>query len=82
MLLRVFLRIDDACPEEYRLSDVEIRFTGRLIRRLAAGLMLVFLLSVPAYAWNGIGHKATAEIAFGLLSGEQRRRISAILRAS
>ena len=51
--------------------------------RNAAGLLLVFcevLTAVPAFAWNGLGHKVVAEIAWQQLSPSERQPIVDALR--
>ncbi len=48
-----------------------------------ASLMTVVILlwAVPAVAWNGTGHKATAKIAYELLRPEEKQYVSRILAA-
>jgi hypothetical protein len=44
------------------------------------GLLLTLLLDVPAGAWNALGHKVVAEIAWRQLAPERRQEIVDTLR--
>src|SRR6478752_4099266 len=51
---------------------------GMLLRPTAA--LLIALFCVPAQAWNSLGHKAVAEIAWQQLEPSERQAIVDILR--
>jgi hypothetical protein len=50
-------------------------------RVLLACIVGSTIWSLPAVAWNATGHKATAEIAYGLMLPEQQENVARILRA-
>ncbi len=61
-----------------RSSKILVAASWRVL--LFASAAMIFW-TLPSYAWNATGHKATAEIAFGLLVPEQQQYVDRILRA-
>ena len=51
------------------------------MRSPTVSLVALLIAVAPAHAWNAIGHKMTAEIAFNQFSPERQQRITAVLRA-
>jgi hypothetical protein len=49
-------------------------------RRMGA-LALSLLLITPAYAWNGVGHRAVAGVAYDRLTSRARDRVDQMIRA-
>jgi hypothetical protein len=64
------------CRQSRRINEVWV------VKKYGPGLLLfAFCWASSAHAWNATGHKATAEIAYGLLLPEQQDYVSRILRA-
>src|SRR6266571_869959 len=56
------------------------RFTGGFVmRRLVAALIVLFCAPTLALAWGDKGHKAVAEIAYGLLADDVRDQVDSLL---
>jgi len=51
------------------------------VRSVFLSVLALWLVVLPAFAWNEAGHKMTAGIAFGLLSEKQQQQAAAILNA-
>jgi S1/P1 Nuclease len=65
------------CRKSSKPRTVEM-VKARFMFRIA--LLLVALLSTPSLAWNALGHKVVAEIAWRQLSPDQRQAIVDTLR--
>src|SRR5690349_16974070 len=48
--------------------------------RLVSAVAIVFASAVPSLAWNSLGHKVVAEIAWQQLDDQQRKEIVDTLR--
>ncbi len=55
---------------------------NRNLKRLGLATLAVMMAAPPASAWNGLGHKVVAQIAWEQMSQPARSRAAALLRAA